>query len=165
MGKLGRLTSARIQNVRPWNHASYTPQRFARLLEQHAKGTGEHLPSDSQVLDFVPLMHELSDVEGVSHDGAVWLVVAPDGSTRMLIERPASDIPAVDVILAKLGEYNAAHRQLVQLMITATRHDRSHKMKASDSETEMLPLLKHAAESGVESAVLARRDVSFAEDD
>lgn len=150
--------------MRAWNHQPYSPERFAALLNDHAARTGERLPIDSTVLDYVPLMREPH--AGVDdQDQAVWLIATADGGSRMLIKHPASDRPGVGVVLQKLADYNAAHRQLVQLLIRATKHNRENLKNPKELEAGLLCLLSDAADRDVDAAVLVKRDVSIALDD
>ncbi len=106
-------------------HLVDAAKRLRDLLKDHATNTGEQIAENCRVLDVVPLLQDPSPDRPDTGNVAAWVVIDDDNNAKLLIERPVDRTPPVDVVLERMGAYNAAHERLKQLLIRATKHNRA----------------------------------------
>jgi len=114
-------------------------ERLRALLRDHAANTGEHISASCRVLEVVPLLQDPSPDRPEAGNIAAWVVIDDDKFAKLLIERPLDRTAPVDVVLERMGAYNAAQERLKQLLIGATKHNRAENAKRAltvDSSVE-----------------------------
>lgn len=104
-------------------------ERLRALLRDHAANTGEHISESCRVLEVVPLLQDPSPDRPDAGNIAAWVLIDDDNIANLLIERPLDRTHPVDVVLERMGAYNAAHERLKQLLIVATKHNRAENAK------------------------------------
>ena len=118
---------------------SSAAERLRDLLKDHAANTGEQISERCRVLDVVPLLQDPSPDPPDTGNVAVWVVIDDDNIAKLVIERPIGKSFPIDVVLERMGAYNATHERLKQLLIVATRHNRAGNAKralTADSPVE-----------------------------
>jgi hypothetical protein len=104
-------------------------ERLRALLRDHAANTGERISESCRVLEVVPLLQDPSPDRPEAGNIALWSLIDDDNIAKLLIERPMDRTHPVDVVLERMGAYNAAHERLKQLLIVATKHNRAENAK------------------------------------
>ncbi len=104
-------------------------ERLQALLNDHAANTGEQISERCRVLDVVPLLQDPSPDRPDTGNVAAWVVIDDDNIAKLLIERLIGKAFPIDVVLERMGAYNAAHERLKQLLIVATKHNRVENAK------------------------------------
>jgi hypothetical protein len=104
-------------------------ERLRALLRDHAASTGEYISESCRVLEVVPLLQDPSPDRPDAGNIAAWVLIDDNNTAKLLIEGPVDRTHPVDVVLERMGAYNAAHERLKQLLIRATKHNRAENAK------------------------------------
>jgi hypothetical protein len=108
----------------------YSKARYEALMDDYFQRTGERISPPPTVLAVVPLLRRSPRQAADPSDVAVWFLRLDDGRPMFVIEKPRDpDLPPVDVLLSHLGRYGRAHRDVVNVMIEATRINRKARAK------------------------------------